>query len=227
MSKSTWHPHKFQNLIKNTCFFVPGISQRYCVVWLTQIQDISHHYCKLSTTDLGWVYHSYLYTHIFTYIYIYVCICVYVCIYIYVYIHSIRIDINLYTQTHRRHISRRAWNMLIVSLFRGFGRISVRWNVSCLSKWKEKCSGGQVQAIDLQEVKRLVKHIEAAAVWLSFGHSIAQTFKLYQLCMFAVCERLAGWQRGAGTEVPSPGTGKQGRSGFWSGRLELQQTHNI
>ena len=49
-----------------------------------------------------------------------------------------------------------------------FLQISGHWNVSRLSKWKEKCPGGQVQAIDLQEVKRLLKHIEAASVWLSF-----------------------------------------------------------
>ena len=104
MSKSTWHPHKFQNLIKNTCFFVPGISQRYCVVWLTHIQDISHHYCKLSTTDLGWVYHSYLYTHICTYIYIcmYMRVCIYICIHTQ-YMHRYK---SIYTDTSQTYIQK-------------------------------------------------------------------------------------------------------------------------
>ena len=70
-------------------FFVPRISQRYYVVWLTHIQDITHHYYKLSTADLGGCT-IYIYIHIFlhTYIYIYACMYVCMCIYIYLRIHT-------------------------------------------------------------------------------------------------------------------------------------------
>ena len=44
------------------CCFVCRISQRYCVVCLIHIQDITLHYDKLSTTDLGGsVPHIYIY----------------------------------------------------------------------------------------------------------------------------------------------------------------------
>ena len=83
MSKSTWHPHKFQNPIKNTCALCLGFLKD--IVWYGWLTSKTYliTITNLVPLILGgctiYIYiHTFLHIYIYLYMYMRVCMCIYI-----------------------------------------------------------------------------------------------------------------------------------------------------